>query len=133
MLKSKRTSEPEAGKDIFKGFSCAQEGGEVDLSLESTCVWTLKSWRNFDSRRGCGCNCLAYSQNHKRDFLNMGTWKQAFRPMIMMDCTVACASSLKFSSDLGLAGILINCRYQILSKVLTLISIFPGVIQRVML
>ena len=59
----------------------------------------------FDSARSGGSNSLAYSQNHKRDLMNMGTWKQAVGPMIMIGFTVACASSLKFSSTLGLAGI----------------------------
>ena len=59
----------------------------------------------FDSAKSGGSNCLAYSRNHKRDFRNMRTWKQAIRPMIMIGFTVACASSLKFSSNLGLAGI----------------------------
>ena len=78
----------------------------------------LESWRNFDSTRSGGSPCPPYSQNHKRDLINMGTWKQAFRPMMMIVCTVACASSLKFSSNLGLAGIhcTVSCRYQIRSQ-----------------
>ena len=71
MLKSKRTCEPDEGEDTFQGFSCVQEGGEVDLSLGSTCVWTLESRRKFDSTRSGGSNCLAYSQNHKRDLINL--------------------------------------------------------------
>ena len=60
----------------------------VNMRLESG-----KLAKFLDSPSSGGSNCLAYSRNHKRDLMNMGTWKQAFRPMIMISFTVACASS----------------------------------------